>query len=211
MLKFAEWLKENNQNQINPNVLSWALNRFKDEAKGYNFAKWFGNSKVVDSYGNPLVVYHGTAANFDAFDDSKTGRNDLGLWGKGHYFASSASTASSYALRQGWSLGDNAKVIPVFVSIQNPLVLKTGKDFIIRMPDGANSKELIGPNLDGSKIKSIALDKGHDGVIQLKIDGTIGDIVAYKSNQIKSATGNKGTFNPDSNNINESPVRSFKN
>ena len=117
-------------------MLSWALNRFKDETKGYNFAKWCGNSKVVDSYGNPLVVYHGTAANFDAFDDSKTGRNDLGLWGRGHYFASSASTASSYALRQG----DNAKVIPVFASIQNPLVLKAGKDFIIRMPDGTNSK-----------------------------------------------------------------------
>lgn len=41
-----------------------------DEAGGANspaFRKWFGDSKIVDAAGNPLVVYHGTSASFDEF------------------------------------------------------------------------------------------------------------------------------------------------
>jgi len=159
------------------------------------FRRWFAGSKVVDSDGKPLVVYHGTAADFDSFD--KTGANDLGLWGRGHYFSASAENASSYALRQG----DGARVIPAYVSINNPLVLKTGSDLVIRLPDGTDHKELVGPNLDGSKIKQIALDGGHDGVIQIRPNGLIGDIVAFRPEQIKSATGNNGQFSPKSSDI----------
>ena len=32
------------------------------------FKAWFGDSKVVDADGNPLVVYHGTMGDFEAFD-----------------------------------------------------------------------------------------------------------------------------------------------
>ena len=32
------------------------------------FRRWFGESKVVDAEGRPLVVFHGTGATFDAFD-----------------------------------------------------------------------------------------------------------------------------------------------
>lgn len=158
------------------------------------FKRWFAGSRVVDSDGKPLVVYHGTAADFDAFDNSKTGANDLGLWGRGHYFASSPTSANSYALRQG----DGARVVPAYVSIQNPLVLRTGSDLVTRLPDGTNTRELIGHNLDGSKIKAIAMDGGHDGVIQIKPDGSIGDVVAFNPEQIKSATGNNGQFDPTS-------------
>jgi hypothetical protein len=34
--------------------------------------KWFGNSKVVDKNGNPLIVYHGSNVKFDTF---RTGEN----------------------------------------------------------------------------------------------------------------------------------------
>lgn len=128
-------------------------------------------------------VYHGTASNFNAFDNKKTGRNDRGLWGLGHYFANSLERAKSYAERQG----DGARVISAFISLKNPLILKTGSDLVIRLPDGTNTRELIGQNLDGSKIKAIALEGGHDGVIQLKPNGEIGDLVVYSPNQIKSA------------------------
>lgn len=157
------------------------------------FKRWFGNSKVVDKHGNPLRVYHGTTADFDSFNNTKTGINDGGLWGRGHYFSAAETNANSYALRQG----DGARVIPVYVSIKNPLVLTTGKDLVIRLPDGTNYKELVGQNLDGRKIKDIAIAGGHDGVIQFKQDGKIGDLVAYKSEQIKSAIGNNGKFDPN--------------
>jgi hypothetical protein len=127
-------------------------------------------------------VYHGTASEFTSFDNKKTGTNDGGLWGKGHYFANSLERAKSYADRQG----DGARIISSFILLKNPLILKTGSDLVIRLPDGTNTKDLVGPNLDGSKIKAIALKGGHDGVIQLKPNGEIGDLVVYSPNQIKS-------------------------
>lgn len=160
------------------------------------FAKWFGDSKVVDADGKPLVVYHGTGADFETFDNSKTGSNDRGLWGRGHYLTSSSETANSYALREG----EGARVIPAYVSIKNPLVLNTGKDLITRLPDGTNTKDLVGPNLDGAKIKEIAISGGHDGVIQIKPDGSIGDIVAFSPSQIKSVF-NRGKWDGANPNI----------
>lgn len=156
------------------------------------FWAWFGDSKVVDADGRPLVVYHGTAADFEAFDDKKTGSNDRGLWGRGHYFSASPVGPNSYALRQG----DGAKLIPAYISLKKPLILKTGSDLVTRLPDGANSRDLVGDNLDGTKIKDIALADGGDGVIQIKPDGSIGDAVAFSPTQIKSVN-NRGTFSPD--------------
>jgi hypothetical protein len=52
----------------------------------------------------------------------------------------------------------------------------------------------VGNNLDGSKIKKMALDAGHDGVVQIRPNGSVGDAVAYESTQIKSAIGNRGTY-----------------
>jgi hypothetical protein len=37
-----------------------------------NFEKWFGDSKVVDSDGKPLVVYHDTSNDFVVFKDDRT-------------------------------------------------------------------------------------------------------------------------------------------
>jgi len=176
----------------NEKYLSGALNDETPQTESPAFKKWFGNSKVVDAAGKPLVVYHGTAKDFDAFDNSKTGANDMGLWGRGHYFASATTSANSYALREG----DGARVIPAYVSIQNPLVLRTGSDLVTRLPDGTNTRELIGQNLDGAKIKAKAIAGGHDGVIQIKPDGSVGDVVAFRPEQIKSAIGNRGTFDP---------------
>ena len=39
----------------------------KVQTKTPAFKKWFGNSKIVDSKGNPLVVYHGTKREFNEF------------------------------------------------------------------------------------------------------------------------------------------------
>lgn len=57
-----------------------------------NFWRWFGNSKVVDDQGRPMVVYHSTEAEFDAFELQRGGGNEKAGWGfytkseKGHYF-----------------------------------------------------------------------------------------------------------------------------
>ena len=59
-----------------------------------NFWKWFGDSKVVDEQGRPLVVYHGTQASFDVFmpSEAKHGAHT----GAGHYFTSRRERAQGY-------------------------------------------------------------------------------------------------------------------
>lgn len=69
------------------------------------FKKWFGDSKVVDSEGKPIVVYHGTNADFDSFEKNK--RN---LFGEGFYFTSSKDDA----------LGYGNKTKEVYLSMKNP-------------------------------------------------------------------------------------------
>lgn len=69
-----------------------------------NFWKWFGNSKVVDEQGSPMICYHGTNNKFDKFNK---GTKD-GLSGKGIYF-------SEYPLPQ---FGENQ--MKVYLKIDNP-------------------------------------------------------------------------------------------
>jgi hypothetical protein len=129
-----------------------------------------------------MPLYHGTGADIKAFDPRMAGKNDRGLWGKGQYLATSPNTASSYALREG----DGANVIPAYIAAKNPMRVTTGKDLITRMPDGTNTRDLIGNNLDGAKIKEIAQSAGHDSVFQVKPNGEIGDIVSFTPENIRS-------------------------
>jgi hypothetical protein len=55
--------------------------------EGDAFDKWFGDSKVVDENGEPLVVYHGTTHDFDTFDADRT--NIENHFGKGIYLTDS--------------------------------------------------------------------------------------------------------------------------
>jgi len=67
------------------------------------FRKWFGDSKVVDESGKPLVVYHGTNQQIDAFDISRGGASTGANAGatKAFFFTSSREVASQYAAHAG--------------------------------------------------------------------------------------------------------------
>jgi 3'-phosphoadenosine 5'-phosphosulfate sulfotransferase (PAPS reductase)/FAD synthetase len=141
------------------------------------FKKWFGDSKVVDSNGMPLVVYHGTQGNFSIFKDAFDG----GMW-----FTDNPEVAEDFIFS-----GMNANIIPVYLSIQNPFIV----DFEGRFLD--DSKELV-------EI-SEAVNQGHDGIIAKNVlDYVNKEIVSnvyvtFEPTQIKSIH-NTGTFdknNPD--------------
>jgi len=66
------------------------------------FKKWFGDSKVVDKDGNPVVVYHGTDSKFKKFN-TKEGAFFFGGW-----------EAESFAKTYG------KNVVPAYVRITNP-------------------------------------------------------------------------------------------
>ncbi len=73
-------------------------------------------SKVVDSAtGEPLVVYHGTEADFSEFSREYIGSaNTQTPMGSGFFFAKDPAVAGRYAERA------SANVMPVYVSVQNP-------------------------------------------------------------------------------------------
>lgn len=78
--------------------------------------EWFGDSKVVDDQGRPLVVYHATRAAKD-FGEFKITK-DLGF-----HFTPNADSANR-ALRTrmgGETQTGGARIYPVYLSIKNPI------------------------------------------------------------------------------------------
>jgi len=140
------------------------------------FRRWFDGSKVVDADGKPLVVYHGTAADIERFDPERIGSaTDEGLYGAGFYFTPKHGnggkqwgTAGQYAADP-----DGGNIIPAYLSIQRPIVVDAGQWGRV--------------DVDRSK---------YDGVIVKDQSGAITELVAFRPEQIKSATGNNGDFDP---------------
>lgn len=106
------------------------------------FKAWFGDwetgkncSKVLDSNGEPMIMYHGSKADFAEFSHQFVGAG-LDQYGSGFYFTSAQHTASGYADSTG-------AVYPVFLSIKKPLLTtQTGRlssaqiqNFILMSPD----------------------------------------------------------------------------
>ena len=74
-----------------------------------NFWRWFGDSKVVDEQGRPLVVYHGSAKSFEEFSSDYFG--DTGsVMGEGYYFTDSQQEATGYG----------KKIYNVYLKMLNP-------------------------------------------------------------------------------------------
>ena len=130
----------------------------------------FYHAKLVDENGNPLVVYHGTNAEFEAFIPSPNG-----VFGPGAYFTKYDGDAATYG----------NKVLPVYLSIQNPLNMSMG-DFRRLRSEGVN-------------ISQWAEDRKAEG-----FDGVVTDdmsvIVAFSPTQIKSVN-NRGTFDANDSRI----------
>jgi hypothetical protein len=76
--------------------------KIKDVTALPAFKKWFGNSKVVDSKGNPLVVYHATTHKF--FEFTRDRGNVENHFGLGHYFTDSKTDAETNYLLDGADL-----------------------------------------------------------------------------------------------------------
>ena len=154
-----------------------------------NFWQWFDGSKVVDADGKPLVVYHGTAKDFNVFNvNAKPVSGDVGKIGV--FLTNDPKYASAYAGDLKGNAKDGGSVMPVYVSLKNPKV------------ESVDLMEDIEATWDREKVakyKAKLLRMGHDGIV-FKGNG-IDEIVAFNPEQIKSATGNQGTFDPSNPNI----------
>ena len=183
-----------------------------------NFWNWFGDSKVADAEGKPLVVYHGTKSDFSTFE-----KGDLGF----HF--GTATQAEKILNRKNFVEGTD-NIMPVYLSAKN----------LVRLPDigfdspratvqefvnaGAISKadakeinnEMSISFIDtGEKdamqqtLREELLKRGIDGVIyensgeaDRDSTGRLRDsYIVFDPSQIKSAIGNQGTFNPEEKSI----------
>ena len=170
-----------------------------------NFWRWFGDSKVVDEQGRPLVVYHGTRADFSEFDTDRIGQNFAESKG-GFFFTGSQAAASAYASIRG---GEGGNVMPAYLSLQNPLTLDTylwaTGDTVESALTDREYKLIDLFDEDPAGVIAYAKDGGHDGIFWKNGKDVLA--VAFDPAQIKSATGNRGTFDPNSPNILEQGPR----
>lgn len=111
----AQWLPGNNYSVLHQTTAEYAAKYHDIIMQHYGtpeFREWFGDSKVVDEYGLPLVVHHGTNAQFEVFSKEKLGSNTgVASAKKGFFFASNPDTSAEYIpnptkIWQAWNYVD---------------------------------------------------------------------------------------------------------
>lgn len=165
----------------------------KSEKSLRYFYDWFGDSKVVDEQGRPLVVYHGTPKKFDTFSKDKIVR------GNGFWFTTDKSYAQGIRRTEG-----AVNVLEVYLSANNVIdVNKDRKQFI------ELAKEHLKDEVDFSDVsdnfiiseamssKTFPIFLLGKGINAIKMGG---GYEVFNPNQIKS-TSNRGTFSLTENNI----------
>lgn len=181
-----------------------------------NFSHWFGES-IVQKMGTPQVMYHGTPV-FDngmgdlrEFDRLWTVHNlpgrETSIDNVGSWFTSNPSAESGAQMYSS----DQGVIYPVYLSISKPYV--TTFDLLLRRMHILNRDfaKADSPNRvmkgDVDNLRYWLRDAGMDG-IRLIHHPSIGDHstefknqevwIPLQANQIKSAIGNSGVFDPDS-------------
>lgn len=164
-----------------------------------NFWKWFGDSKVVDKQGRPLVVYHGTTArkvevltkSFEA--------------GSGIFLTDNEDVADTFTLPReyGEPVFEDERGRPIkpgdtvvgYLKIENPFVLPKN-----------DAQRFVDDTAYQVEVLREAKAAGNDGVIANDVKEGIGErfkstnYVVWSSNQVKSIR-NRGAFSPTELNI----------
>lgn len=207
------------------------------------FKRWFGQSKVVDEQGKPLVVYHGSGVPITEFDYRFTDQGNDQL-GSGFYFTTDVVQAEGYTKHRIDSdtpkLGGESEptVVSAYLSIQNPLdsehigtlTKQQARKIIKRSPRLSEALQDWGdPDEGEARLIDTAADayaeRGVNVLGQLNklsndfypgevgrfnaavrdvlgYDGVVAEypgrkhFVAWFPTQIKSASQNRGTFDP---------------
>ena len=190
------------------------------------FKDWFGDwendpenaSKVVDSNGEPLIVYHGTNAEFNVFKPTEYKRNFVTIKSNAFFFAKDKIVAEYISeLKSDKHL--EQITLAVFLNIRNLLdftnvdiVENVLPNIIGGLPDDDISENmgylfyLIEDKENADKIKEMKYDgvKLFEGYLMEQMEDLQGEIIesyaVFQPNQIKLADGSNTTFdgnNPD--------------
>ena len=154
------------------------------------FKKWFGDSKVVDESGKPLVVYHGSDTRFNEFKAQHIQLDYGQFFPKAIYFSSNENIAKTY------THGRN-NIYDVYLKIENPFILDAEGQSYNNFADALYSamNNLNTSEYDGVIVKNISDDYSQRG------EGEIADTyIVFNPEQIKSVN-NQGTFDENNPNI----------
>ena len=165
------------------NATEGVLTSFPQEAFDNIIARFLPDgkncSKIVDENGEPMVVYHGSDAEFEVFDRTK-GRSGMDI--QGMFFSPWDYESEGY--------GKNVRAF--FLNIKNPAT-------------GSKSYEVFSKykseNYAGIKARDELEHSGYDGVASGNMEDEDLEFITFEPNQIKSATDNNGAFSPDDANI----------
>lgn len=200
----------------------------KSEPALRNFYKWFGDSKVVDEQGRPLVVYHGSdISGIEIFDVNANAikQRQIGA-DRGYFFTNSKKVAERFRTAEQQKAEaqyyiENTVREPVdetkYDSQGRPIgtvhYVKTTpapyKNFglyaVYLKAENINefNGEEIGTGVERDFALGSAKANGKDGVIIYKADtgaGIANEYIVFEPNQIKSVN-NRGTFSEDTGNI----------
>lgn len=201
--------------EMKKSVLEQGVNLFSPKAEKTEtpeFKRWFGDSKVVDEAGRPLVVYRGDRPGKTFFD----GGQNTDAYIKGNvFFFDNPGLAKFYTRhRHVWQvtpeqLGEKDGLYRAYLSMKKPLVVDAKGEAwdAIPAPEGFSGDY----RNNAIQIDDLAVEarkKGYDGLIVKDVLDQAGpgtQYVVFRPTQIKSAEGNRGTFNPRSKNIHFSP------
>lgn len=155
------------------------------EEKIRNFYKWFGDSKVVDNGGKPLVVYHSTTNDFDTFKEEK--------YQASKYFFTDNTEYANKRLEERYKYDKQFK--------NSPLTLRESKLSILPVYLKIEKLEHLSEDIDNYSVDeytSFMFDKNlplPDGLYGKEV-GTKKEYswVVFDNKNIKSAIGNDGDF-----------------
>lgn len=168
------------------------------------FYNWFGDSKVVDEQGRPLVVYHGTRAGrkFSVFRTEKTA-----------WVSPNKSYAGAFTTKSFYDTPHENKIFSLYVRLKNPLyvgdidgiadpkAIKRLSDYTglsVENLENMKTGENIFTITNTEAFKKAIQEKGYDGLEA--IEGRTRSFGVFDPNQMKS-TSNRGTYSLTDDNI----------
>jgi len=183
-----------NKADYRSSVADWAKDKWGDKTAPdgsliwQNFTQWFGDSAVVDKDGKPLVVYHGAPEAFNTFEpywkllertakpQELVGNGDIAKMYRRakeepelHFFTTDRDVAAGY--------GEH--ITEAYLRIEDVRGTADGRR-------GDAIGEMLESNADGATFFDTDANGHYGGQA----------FVVRKSQQIKSATGNSGAFDP---------------
>ena len=200
------------------------------------FKEWFGDSKIVDANGKPLVCYHGTpTGGVNTFEQS--GQRDPGWTGQGLYFTPDKDTAKAYTSATHGRSGKK-QIYDVYIKADDPIHIKEmSPEWVSKALDKMRERAGRPPMTSEQREREMAelrpewvkMGTPHENQIlyanalkhvadpgymaktmghdAVRADFDGGSIMVFNPNQIKSASKNSGNFGNTGNIYDAAPKR----